>query len=52
MTKKVVTWLAIAFVIFWLLSAPSEMADTVDGLIAGLRDAAQSLQTFLTSLGD
>lgn len=50
-TKKAVTWLAIAFVVFFVLSQPGQAGNTVDSIFNGLEDAGNSLATFVTSIG-
>ena len=49
--KKVLTWLVLAFVIFWLISAPQDAADVTRSAAHGLSAAGQSLMTFFGSLG-
>jgi thiosulfate reductase cytochrome b subunit len=48
--KKVAAWLLIAFVLFYVLSAPESSAGIVRSAIDGLEDAAGSLSRFLQSL--
>lgn len=48
--KKVAAWLLIAFVLFYVLSAPEESADIVRSGIDALEAAARSLSRFLQSL--
>lgn len=49
--KKVIGWLLIAFVIFYVLSAPQSSADIVHSAVGGLGEAADSLSQFVSSLG-
>lgn len=49
--KKVVFWLLIAFVVFYVLSAPESSADLVRSAFDGLGDAAGSFAEFIQSLG-
>jgi hypothetical protein len=49
--KKVLTWLALAFVVFYVISAPESSADFVRTAGQALGDAASSLASFFESLG-
>lgn len=48
--KKIVTWLAVAFVVFYLLSEPTGSADIVKGAIDGLGEAAGKMADFVGNL--
>ena len=48
--KKVLTWLAVAFVVFYIIQRPDDAAGIVRSAGAALGDAAQSLSTFVGSL--
>ena len=48
--KKVLTWLALAFVVFYVISAPEDSADFVRTAGQALGDAASSLAEFFESL--
>jgi hypothetical protein len=48
--KKVITWLALAFVVFYVISAPESSADFVRTAGHALGDAASSLASFFESL--
>ncbi len=48
--KKVLTWLALAFVIFYIISAPESSADFVRTAGQAIGDAATSLASFFESL--
>ena len=48
--KKVLTWLALAFVIFYIISAPESSADFVRSAGQAIGDAATSLASFFESL--
>ena len=50
MLKKVITWLAIAFVVFYVIKAPESSADIVRSAGQALGDAASSLAAFVGSL--
>ena len=48
--KKVLTWLALAFVIFYIISAPESSAHFVRSAGQAIGDAATSLAAFFESL--
>ena len=48
--KKVVTWLVVAFVVFYVIQAPEQSAQLVRNAGAALGDAAASLAQFVGSL--
>ena len=48
--KKVVTWLVVAFVVYYVIQAPERSAEIVKSAGETLGDAASSLGDFLTSL--
>ncbi|MGE5287112.1 MAG: hypothetical protein ACM3ML_07910 [Micromonosporaceae bacterium] len=48
--KKWVGWAAIAFVLFFLITAPTAAASIVHSAISGLGNVAQGLSNFVTSL--
>ncbi len=48
--KKVVAWLLVAFVVFYVIQAPEESAQIVKNAGQALGDAASSLSTFVGSL--
>jgi hypothetical protein len=48
--KKVVTWLVVAFVIFYVIQAPEQSAQLVRNAGQALGDAASSLAAFVGSL--
>jgi hypothetical protein len=50
MLKKVLTWLVIAFAVFYVIQAPEASADLVRNAGSALGDAAQSLAQFFGSL--
>ena len=50
MLKKVLAWLAIAFVVFYVIKAPESSADIVRSAGQALGDAASSLAAFVGSL--
>jgi hypothetical protein len=48
--KKVLTWLAVAFVVFYVIQRPEDAAGIVRSAGAALGDAADSLSAFVGSL--
>jgi hypothetical protein len=48
--KKLLTWLAVAFVIFYVIQAPDKSAEFVRTAGQALGNAASSLATFVGSL--
>ena len=48
--KKVVTWLVVAFVVFYVIQAPEQSAQIVRNAGHALGDAATSLSAFVGSL--
>ena len=48
--KKVITWLIVAFVVFYVIQAPERSAEIVKSAGETLGDAASSLAEFLQSL--
>lgn len=48
--KKVVAWLIVAFVVFYVIQAPEESAQIVKNAGQALGDAASSLSAFVGSL--
>ena len=52
MAKKVLTWLAVAFAVFYVLAKPTEAAAAVESAGAGLRVAGDAIATFFTALAN
>ncbi len=48
--KKVLTYLAIAFVIFYLFTQPANAAGAVRNIFGGISTGAERLSAFFTSL--
>lgn len=48
--QKVLTYLAIAFVVFYLFTQPANAADAVKNLFGGIGTGAERLSAFFTSL--
>ena len=49
-TRKVVGWLLLAFVLFYVITAPDESADLVRKIVDGLGSAADSFSEFIQSV--
>ncbi|MEV0237540.1 hypothetical protein [Nonomuraea sp. NPDC050786] len=49
-TKKVITYVAIAFAIFYLFTRPAQAADAVGGVFDGVMHGANQLAVFASSL--
>lgn len=49
--KKNLRYVAIAFLIFYLLSQPANAAEVVNNIIAALGDAGDSLARFVNNIG-
>jgi hypothetical protein len=48
--KKLLTWAAVALVLFFLISAPTQASHLVDSVLNMLKSAAEALVTFVRSL--
>ena len=48
--KKVITWLVVAFVVFYVIKSPDQSAQIVRDAGNALGDAASSLATFVGSI--
>lgn len=48
--KKLITLVAVAFVLFFLITQPNESATVVNNVLTWLKDGAQSIITFVKSL--
>lgn len=51
-TKKVITLLIVAFLVFYLVTQPDAAGDAVQSLFGLLQQAAEAVVTFFRSLGD
>ncbi|MEW9531461.1 hypothetical protein [Microbispora sp. NPDC049125] len=49
-TKKVLTYLVVAFVIFYLFTQPANAANAVKSVFGGVTTGAERLAAFFTSL--
>jgi hypothetical protein len=50
MLKRILLWLAIVFAVFYILTAPADAANAVQGAFAALAAAAQAFLTFIDAL--
>ncbi|GGT63180.1 MULTISPECIES: hypothetical protein [Actinomadura] len=48
--KKYITWAAMAFVAFYVITQPDGAAQSVENAATGISSAADSLATFVNSL--
>ncbi|MFI0416855.1 MULTISPECIES: hypothetical protein [Spongiactinospora] len=48
--KKVLTYVGIAFVVFYLFSRPSQAAAAVNGVLDGIMNGANQLATFFSQI--
>lgn len=48
--KKLLIWAAVALVLFFLISAPTQASGLVDSILTMLKNAAESIVTFVQSL--
>jgi hypothetical protein len=48
--KKIIAWLVVAFVVFYIIQAPESSAQMVRNVGTALGDAATSLASFVGSL--
>lgn len=48
--KKVLTYVAIAFVVFYLFTRPAQAAGAVNGVLDGILQGANQLAVFASSL--
>lgn len=48
--RKILIWVGVALVLFFLISAPQQASGLVDNILGGLRNAAQAVITFVRSL--
>jgi hypothetical protein len=45
--KKLVGFVVVIFVLFWVISQPSSAGGTVNGVMGNLKDAGESIVTFI-----
>jgi hypothetical protein len=50
MLKRILLWLAIVFAVFYILTAPSDAANAVQGAFNALAAAGQAFLTFIDAL--
>jgi hypothetical protein len=51
MLQKVILLLVVAFLLFYLVNAPVQLANDVEGVASFLEDAANSMVRFIQALG-
>lgn len=49
-TKKYLTWIVIALVLFYIFRNPTQAAESVQAGVARLQDVAEAVITFMQSL--
>ncbi|GAA5163864.1 MULTISPECIES: hypothetical protein [Amycolatopsis] len=49
-TKKIVIVAVVAFVLFFLISRPTQSAEVVQNVLGWLRDGAEAIVTFVRTL--
>jgi hypothetical protein len=50
MLKRILLWLAIVFAVFYILTAPDDAANAVQGAASALAAAVQAFLTFIDTL--
>jgi hypothetical protein len=48
--KKVLTYVGVAFVVFYLFTRPAEAASAVNGVLDGIMNGADQLATFFSQV--
>ncbi|WP_156935246.1 hypothetical protein [Pseudonocardia spinosispora] len=48
--KKLVGFVVVIFVLFWIISKPAQAGSSVNGVLGNLREAGNSVTTFITSV--
>ncbi|MEG9517773.1 hypothetical protein LZ318_29355 [Saccharopolyspora indica] len=48
--KKILTWAGVAFVLYFLFTAPVQAGGVVTGITDGLKGAAEAVITFMQNL--
>ncbi|MEV1175167.1 hypothetical protein [Nonomuraea sp. NPDC049784] len=48
--KKVLTYVAVAFVVFYLFTKPAQAAEAVNGVFVGILHGADQLAVFFTNV--
>jgi hypothetical protein len=48
--KKMLGFVAIIFVLFWVISSPSTASGSVNGIVGNLKSAGQSMVTFMNGV--
>lgn len=50
MLKKILTWVAVIFVVFYLITEPTSAGHLISSAFSGVKAAGASLATFVNSL--
>jgi hypothetical protein len=50
MLRKIITWAIVIFLVFYLLTQPQGAANVINGILNLLKEAGNSLATFVNSL--
>ena len=50
MLRKIITWAIVIFLVFYLLTQPQGAANVINSILNLLKDAGNSLATFVNSL--
>jgi hypothetical protein len=50
--KKLVGFLVVIFVLFWIISAPGSASNTVESLLGNLKEAGHSLVKFTSDVAN
>jgi hypothetical protein len=48
--RKLVGFLVVIFVLFWIITSPSSASGSVNGVLANLHSAGTSIATFMTNI--
>jgi hypothetical protein len=48
--KKIVGFLVVIFVLFWIISQPGNASSSVNSILANLKSAGTSIATFMTNV--
>ena len=48
--KKILTWAGVAFLLFFLFSAPQQAGDLVNNILASLQGAAEAVIAFMQNV--
>lgn len=48
--KKLLTWVGVAFLLFFLVSAPDQAGGVVNGILGSLEEAANAVIVFMQNI--